>query len=480
MPPWGMLTRWMLAVALVAFGHRALHAQRVAIPAPTPPSLSSTVNPPPPTGMSNGGPMVPYGGLSTPGSLGAPTYSPPALGGGGFDPYAMPSGGPNAPSFGAPGYNAPGYNAPGYNAPGYNAPGYGGPGFNSGNFGGGGGMLPSIPGYGLNASNPLAPPESQYSTNTYPMSSPPALFPNGILGPGAGMGGFNGGYGTGSPFFDAITSPITAVPGAFRFFQGPRFRHNWVMGGDSEEALGINDTDASLAFAWPNFFGTLQPLYIVPSFSSHLWDGPVSGAADLPSKAYSAFLDSAWSSDPNRIWGAEVGVRVGVFTDYETMSTDSIRVRGQGFGRLRITPTTTAKLGVMYVDRDNIKLIPAGGLLFQPNPYTRLDLFFPEPKFARYWSTIGRQDLWWFLTGRYGGGSWTIQRAAGTSDSIDINDIRVLMGLEWGPNDWLRSGRRLGFIEAGVVFNREILYRFNPADDVDLDPAFTISAGFGY
>ena len=56
--------------------------------------------------------------------------------------------------------------------------------------------------------------------------------------------------------------------------------------------------------------------------------------------------------------------------------------------------------------------------------------------------------MWSYIANEFGGGAWTIQRADGTSDRIDINDIRVSGGIEWtGPRGLT------GFVEAGFVFN---------------------------
>ncbi len=41
-------------------------------------------------------------------------------------------------------------------------------------------------------------------------------------------------------------------------------------------------------------------------------------------------------------------------------------------------------------------------------------------------------DTWWYVGGYYGGGSWTVKRANGAKESIDINDLRLVLGLEWG------------------------------------------------
>ena len=60
-----------------------------------------------------------------------------------------------------------------------------------------------------------------------------------------------------------------------------------------------------------------------------------------------------------------------------------------------------------------------------------------------------------------------------------MNDMRVLVGLEWGRSDLIRSGRRTGFVEAGWVFEREILYDTTPGS-FEPDSTFILRAGIGY
>ncbi|NND98181.1 MAG: hypothetical protein HKN47_12710, partial [Pirellulaceae bacterium] len=270
-----------------------------------------------------------------------------------------------------------------------------------------------------------------YPPSAIPSGNPSTLFPGGLFNGGTfGAGMFAGGTNT-----------------VFRLLQGPRLRHTFINAGNGKHDLEINDTDVSIAFAIPNFLSSNRPLFVVPSFSLHLWNGPQGfTGSDLPGNAYSGFLDFGWQTDPNQMAGLELGVRVGAFTDFDTFNSDSLRVMGKGLGSFRLTPYTTLKGGVYYLDRNKIKLLPAGGLLWQPNQYSRYDIFFPQPKVARYWRTVGTRDLWWYMSGDYGGGSWTIQRTNKTSDSIDINDIRVMLGFEWGLTDLIRVGRRSGFV----------------------------------
>ncbi len=307
--------------------------------------------------------------------------------------------------------------------------------------------------------------QPSYPNTIYPSSTPSTLFPGGLF---SGADQWMTGTGVGAT--------------AYRLFQGPRLQHTFVHADDSRFSdVETNDTDISLVFAVPRFLYSSQPLFIIPSFSLHLWDGP-NGAigADLPPSAYSAFLDFGWESNPNQMIGTEFGMRLGVFTDFDTYNSRSFRTLGKALVHFRLSPASTLRGGVYYLDRNRVKLVPAAGILWQPDPFTRFDFFFPQPKLSRYWRTIGTRDVWWYIAGDYGGGSWTITRTNGTEDSIDINEIRVLFGLEWGFNDALRMGRRNAFFEIGYAFDREVRYRQSPQHNFDTHDALLFRVGIGY
>jgi hypothetical protein len=167
------------------------------------------------------------------------------------------------------------------------------------------------------------------------------------------------------------------------------------------------------------------------------------------------------AKDPNLQIGAELGFRIGVFTDFQHAQQTAcgswacLRV-------FRLTPTLTFKVGATYIDRNKIKILPAGGLLWQPTPQVKFDFFFPQPKLSAYLTTVGRVELWGYVAAEYGGGAWTIERADGSSDDIDINDIRVSSGIEWtGPRGLT------GFFESGFVFRRQVVYVVTPADSFE-------------
>lgn len=472
-----------------------------ASPSPTPPSYdpyatgagsggSSAAFTPPGFGSGSGYGSTTVSPLGTPTPIGPPSFSagPPAASGGnpsypngsflgglfsgnwfrggtGSSPYQ----GAGYPSSGTLPYGSGPATAAPYNAPSiYNSP----PGGSGPLYGNDSMMAPSPApgaggGYGGGGFSGAPFPPS-----AYPSGSPTSLFPSGLGG---------GGYGG-----SLLPSGLFSAGGmsAYQLLHGPRLRHTFISGGDHQDDLGINQTDVSLSFACDNFLYSSRPLYITPSFSLYLFDGPITAPprlADLPGSAYGGYLDFGWQTDPNQIIGGELGVRVGAFTAFDTFNSDSIRVMGKGLVSFRLTPASTLKAGVYYLDRESIKMLPAGGLLWQPNPFTRFDIFFPEPKFARYWRTIGTQDVWWYLAGEYGGDSWTITRNSipNFEERVDVNQIGVTFGWEWGRSDLIRMGERTAFLEFGGVFARELKYEFSNHDQ-DLGEAFLVRAGFGY
>ena len=204
---------------------------------------------PPPASFSPGstGNFDPY--ATTPGasSIGPPIGSGQSPGGfsGGFPAPAFPSTAPpgNAPFGGLFSQPASSPFPSQYGAPAYGSPppsGYVDP--------------YAVPSFQYDNSNVYGAPPT-FPNSIYPSSRPTTLFPEGMFGSGA-FAGF-GGLGS--------TSQI---------YRGPRFRHTFVGFGDSADDLNVNDTDVSLVLAWENFLWGNQPLYIVPSFSLHLWDGP--------------------------------------------------------------------------------------------------------------------------------------------------------------------------------------------------------------
>jgi hypothetical protein len=261
-----------------------------------------------------------------------------------------------------------------------------------------------------------------------------------------------------------------------RFLQDIQFEYTWLAPIGGANRLGINSMELFGTFAFPIFYNTQSPLLVTPGFAVHFLEGPISNGAtpaDLPPRLYDAYLDFAWKPCITPWLGADLGVRTGIYSDFETFETESLRLMGRALGMLTFTPDLQIALGIVYLDRNRVKLLPAGGVIWTPTPDRRYEIVFPYPKLAKRLRDIGTAQWWCYVAGEYGGGAWTVERdPAGVTDSIDYNDIRVMLGFDWIALSGLR-----GFIETGYAFDREIIYTKAPPPNFDPDDTFMLRAG---
>jgi hypothetical protein len=98
----------------------------------------------------------------------------------------------------------------------------------------------------------------------------------------------------------------------------------------------------------------------------------------------------------------------------------------------------------------------------------------------KYWANTGNTKWYWYVAGEYGGGSWTVDRpAAGVNpelgDQIDINDIRVIGGLEFETQAQIR-----GHFEVGYVWDRQLLFRSGQPGSFNLDDTIMLRGGVDF
>jgi hypothetical protein len=268
------------------------------------------------------------------------------------------------------------------------------------------------------------------------------------------------------------------IQAPLKFLQETRLRSAWLapIGGNSSK-LGVTDTEVSATFAIPIMYNQ-APILVTPGFGFHFWNGPVSQApsfADMPPVTYDAYIDTGWQPQVTPWLSANLGVRTGLYTDFHAVNSHSIRIMGRALGVITVTPTLQFALGVVYLDRNLVKILPAGGIIWTPNPDCRAELLFPNPKISRHWRQFGTTDVWLYVSGEYGGGAWTIRRANGSSDDVDYNDIRVMLGAETFSQRGIH-----GNFEIGYAFDRQLVYR--SGDPSRFDPAQTVMlrAGLAY
>jgi hypothetical protein len=270
------------------------------------------------------------------------------------------------------------------------------------------------------------------------------------------------------PYFQ-YGQPAVPAMAMTKALQEIHLDYHWFPAQGSQ-ALGINDVELNATLAVP-FYNIETPFMITPGFAVHYWQGPISlppqpPTADLPARTYDVYLGAAWNPQILPWLGGELSFRIGLYDDFvRNITTKSLRYTGTGLGVVSISPSVKLKAGVMYLDRNYIKLLPAGGIVWTPNPDWNFEILFPNPKIAKRLTNTGGTEWWLYFSGDYGGGAWHITRAtfdddpalqspvAGQFDNFDYNDIRVALGLEFKTYRNLR-----GLFEVGGAFSRQIYY----------------------
>lgn len=257
---------------------------------------------------------------------------------------------------------------------------------------------------------------------------------------------------------------LTANPpkGRDGIFQNATFLGTWIpQAGDGD--LGFTDLDLSIVFGFP-FPAKEAPLVITPRFGFHLLDGP--NTPDLPSRLYDAAIEWRHMRELSDRWSMDVSVTTGYYSDFEQDNEDAFRITGRGLAVWDWSETTQVIMGVIYLDRGSISVLPVGGLLIQPNDSVRLELVLPRPRIAWRLDSVSQSSVderWIYLAGEYGGGEWAIERANGAQDVVESSDYRALLGIERKRPGWI-SDR----FEIGYIFGREIEFD-GPTPDYEPD-----------
>lgn len=356
------------------------------------------------------------------------------------------------------------------------------------------------PSFNAYTSGPVAPPVF----GAPPVGPPPATaLPYSYTAPAAPLGQPSYGAPTApayaygapppSPGFSTEQSPLGWQQGTYGFEQNDgtvtRFRqafarlrveHTLLLGDNTVDAFGLNRTELATTLAFPVAGSIDTPLLVTPGFAFNWLDGPESDPTadprgpDQPARVYDAYLDFAYNPRWTPEFGAELGFRTGVWSDFKRFDEDSLRLLGRGLAVVSVTPQFELLAGAVYLDRLRVKLLPAGGVRWRPSPEWDLYMVFPNPKIRRSWFSSGTADWWWYVAGEYGGGSWTVDRP-GLDDRIDYNDLRFVFGVEWQT-----PTQATGHLEIGYAFDREFRFDSGQPGRFKLDDAVMFRAGIGF
>jgi hypothetical protein len=303
---------------------------------------------------------------------------------------------------------------------------------------------------------------------------PPAIeiLPDGTISPGIGPEEL-------MPFADSPIGPILPdgeygdleyygqpqklSPYKDTFFQKLSLSAGWFGDGGDPEDLGATEIETFLTVG---VYMPIKewPLLITPGYGVSYLQGPT--VTDLPPRLHNAYVDFTWLPEFVHRYKLALGVAPSYLSDFECSGNGAFRLTGKAVLLVDWTERLQFRAGVLYLNRDNIRLLPVGGVIWKPTDWTEFELFFPKPKLGvRLNVGLGYED-WVYTTAEFGGNTWSIVRASGDQDKLTYLDYRILIGVERRLNGG--AGFRL---EAGYVFGREVEFE---SGDGDFDPRDTV------
>jgi hypothetical protein len=204
----------------------------------------------------------------------------------------------------------------------------------------------------------------------------------------------------------------------------------------------------------------------------HFVDGPSHIGSDLPPRLFDIVWNTRFKAETDHGIGIDANFKMGLFTDFEGSVREGWRFPGRLLAYADVWKSHQEVgrfvAGFEYLDLEQTEILPAGGVIFEPNPDTKIDLYFPRPQIRLRVDHDESKDQWLYFRGEYHGSAWAIERVTDNSDVVSLTEYRATVGLETIPSDKEETS---SFLEVGFLFNRDLEYRsgvgnFQPDDTV--------------
>jgi hypothetical protein len=254
-------------------------------------------------------------------------------------------------------------------------------------------------------------------------------------------------------------------------FQGAAVSTAFINDG-SDGGMGVTSTDISASFAIP--LGSFDNVVVATPFlrTEFLTSAPV---LDLPSDLHETGARFFWKRPVSDDLSIMTIVTPAMRTDFEN-TNNAFRIFGLGLLIWQAVPETLSLSGgLVHTGRDDFPVLPAAGLLWTPTREWKVDIQFPSPRISYRIDKDGsHSETWIYLSGVFGGNTWSVQRASGVADELTLRDYRLLVGFEH-----LLPENRSIFVEGGFVFGRVVEYESSP-DSTELDSTGIIRCGIAF
>lgn len=237
------------------------------------------------------------------------------------------------------------------------------------------------------------------------------------------------------------------------------------------QAFGSTDLEMSVPFM-RTLGSDDRALMFSPGGGVHFWDPPESYR--LPSQVYDMSFDVGLRWKWNDRWRFILGVTPGFYTDGQAWSGNGFRIPARLLAIYQWSESLSFTIGAVYLNRDDIPVVPGIGFSWTPSEYLKVDANMPRPRISYMIFEEAGGAKWWAYTGAaLGGGQWLVERD-GKDEVITLRQFNLVAGLERRPIPYVSM-----FLEGGWVFGREVEIR-SPRETFIPSDSFIVRLGIGY
>lgn len=245
-----------------------------------------------------------------------------------------------------------------------------------------------------------------------------------------------------------------------------------VMPKFDPNGLGFTDLLLKGMLAFPTT-SRESPLLITPGFAAHFLDGP--SDSPVPAQLFESWTEFRWLRPIGARWMFDFAFTPGIYGDYTFINADTWRYQGRGIAIYNWSETMQLIAGLAYLDRDDIKFMPIGGVIWTPNPTWRFEILVPRPKVTNVVSQDYRRTWSTYLAGEFGGNTFSAELPNKTRNVLTYHDLRLYAGFE------RKSAKGHSFYgEIGWVFARKLEYRDNGVPSFDPVDTMLLRSGTAY
>ena len=214
-----------------------------------------------------------------------------------------------------------------------------------------------------------------------------------------------------------------------------------------------------------------------PEYRLRTLSGPASnpGQPSLPGNLHRLGADFALTTRRLGPWSATVGLTPSINTDFTDSLTDlGTQYDGRAALFYQAAPDLTLVGGVKYYDRVDDLLLPWAGAVWRPGDRWEVRAVFPDPRVEYFWGPVLGKPMWVYGGFEYRREAWQFDPdtpGLPEVDAVQFSDWRLILGAR-KEQGWGRT-----FLEAGLVFDREVEFARSTGADFDVGESLILRGG---